>query len=148
MQFNNMVSKKKNRLWVAPPPFSIRCVANIAHLAQPCAQALAISASPCYGRACAHHRFYYSSFDQWESRKAEKVQRKTHECDSSKDTLVSHGIPLRTKLARFFPNTNPLFPSFFFFTPLCCPHPRLPCNFPQSQTLNWAIGIPHVWADL
>lgn len=26
----------------------------------------------------------------------EALQRKAHECDSSKDTLGSHGIPLRT----------------------------------------------------
>lgn len=75
-----------------PTPFSSYCVIGVAHLAQPCAQAPAISASPGYGRARAHCRFTISQPANENRGFAEKGT----ECDSSKDTLGSHGIPLRT----------------------------------------------------
>lgn len=73
--------------------------------------------------------------------RVEAVQRKAHECDSSKDTLVSHGIPLRTKLARFFPNTNPLFPSFFSSLPFAVPTPDSRAIFPNPKHLIEQLGF-------
>lgn len=74
-----------------PTPFSSYCVISTAHLAQPCAQAPQYQRLPAMG---VRERTAVLLFLIWPMR-IEALQRKAHECDSSKDTLGSHGIPLR-----------------------------------------------------
>ena len=124
-------------LWMAPPPvlslyWSIHSSATNSRARKP---PLAV---PLLWMCVSALPFYYFFSDQWES----TLCRERHtNVILVKDTLGSHGIPLRAKLARFFPNTNPLFRSFFLDSPPLSP-PQIPVPF--SQSLNWATGIPHV----
>lgn len=125
-----------NIIYEWPHPPALHCGKSATHFRQPCAQTPAISAPPCSG-VCANSVPLLPVLLN-PPITDEDLQRKASECESGKDTLGSHGIPLRTQLDKSPPHpqnqsTLPLL--FFFSTPLCCPHPRFPSNFPNPKHL-------------
>lgn len=100
----------------------------------------AITASPRHGRALAHRRLTILQ----PANQNPGFAGKGTECDSSKDTLGSHGIPLRTQLAGFFflpPQRKSTLPLLFSPPPSAVPTPDSRAIFPNPKHLIEQLGF-------